>query len=108
MPNKIFKGILIILVLIFLVMVFTSSSGYYEYELNKKTTLTNEEILKFEKDLKDGKKIDINNYVRSDTKQYDNKVSRLGNNISKKVDGVMSLGIKYLFKYIENSIDLDE
>ena len=108
LANKIFKGVLFLLLGIFFVMIITCSNGYYEYELNKKTNLTNESILQFEKDLKAGKNIDINNYVKTDTKNYDNKVSRIGNNISKKVDNIMSTGIKYLFKYIEKSINLDD
>lgn len=108
MANKIFKGVLFLLLGIFFVMIITCSNGYYEYELNKKTNLTNEAIEKFEQDVKNGKNIDINNYVKTDTKNYDNKVSRMGNSISKKIDNTMSLGIKYLFKYIEKSIDLDD
>ena len=108
MANKIFKGLLFLLLGIFFVMIITCSNGYYEYELNKKTSLTNEAIEKFEYDLKNGKKIDINDYVKTDTKNYDNKVSRAGNSISRKIDKTMSLGIKYLFKYIEKTINLDD
>ena len=108
MTKTLFKGFCFTLVIVFLVMIFTSSSGYYEYELKKKTTLTNEAILKFEQDVKEGKNIDVNNYVKKDIKNYDNKVSRLGNNLSNKIDNTMSVIIKYIFKHIESSIDLDE
>lgn len=108
MNKFIVKGFCFALVVVFLVMIFTSSSGYYEYELNKKTTLTNEAIEKFERDLKDGKSIDIDDYVVKDDKNYDNRISKIGNSISNKIDNVMSTGIKYLFKYIEKSIKIEE
>ena len=108
MTEKIIKSGLILLIIIFLVMFFTSSGGYYEYQLSKKTTLTNESIKKFEKDLKTGKKIDINDYIKDNNKHYDNKVTRLGNNLSKGIDNIMSTGIKYIFEYLEKTIDLDK
>lgn len=108
MDKIIIKGFSFTLVIVFLVMIFTSSSGYYEYELNKKTTLTNEAIEKFEQDLKDGKNIDIDDYVVKDDKNYDNRISKMGNNISNKIDNIMSAGINYLFKYIEKSIKIDK
>lgn len=108
MSKIIIKGFCFTLVIIFLVMIFTSSSGYYEYELSKKTTLTHEAIEKFEQDLKDGKNIDIDDYVVKEEKNYDNRISKMGNSISNKIDNVMSTSIKYLFKYIEKSIKIEE
>lgn len=108
MTEKIIKTGFVLLLITFLVMFFTSSSGYYEYQLSKKTTLTNENIKKFEKDLKSGKKIDITNYLKENDKHYDNKVTRLGNNLSNGIDNIMSKSIKYLFEYLEKSISLDK
>lgn len=107
MKKIIVKGFCFTIIIIFLVMIFTSSSGYYEYELSKKTTLTNEAIEKFEQDVKEGKNININDYVVKNDKNYDNRVSKMGNSISNKIDNIMSTGMKYLFKYIEKSISVD-
>ena len=60
--NNIFKFVFIILILVFLFLIVASQSGYYEYELSRKTKLTDEAIDKFENDVKEGKNIDINNY----------------------------------------------
>lgn len=108
MTKTVGKGFCFALVIVFLVMVLASGSGYYEYELSKKATLTNEAILRFEQDLKEGKNIDIDDYVVKEEKNYDNRVSKMGNSISNKISNVISTGVKYLFKYIEKSINIEE
>ena len=108
MAKMLIKGFCFTLIIVFFVMILASSSGYYEYELSKKTTLTNEAIARFEQDLKDGKNIDIDDYVVKEEKNYDNRISRMGNSISDKINNVVSTGVKYLFKYIEKSINIDE
>ena len=70
--NNIFKFVFIILILVFLFLIVASQSGYYEYELSRKTKLTDEAIDKFENDVKEGKNIDINNYVSIRVKDRDN------------------------------------
>lgn len=108
MTKMLVKGFCFTLIIVFFVMILASSSGYYEYELSKKTILTNEAIERFEQDLKDGKNIDIDDYVIKEEKNYDNRVSRMGNSISNKIDNVVSIGVKYLFKYIEKSINIED
>ena len=103
--NNILKVILLAITIIFLVMFFTSSSGYYEYELNKKSNLTQESILKFEQDVKDGKNIDINDYLVEESKDYSNSFSNIGLNISNKIGMLFSEGVKFIFNSIDNVID---
>ena len=47
----------------FLVVYFSDITGYYQYQNYKKTTLTLEQIKKFEEDVASGKEIDINEYL---------------------------------------------
>ena len=65
MENKhkinLFKGIFLILLFTFTTLYIASYNGYYEYSNNKKVTLTNEKIKEFEEDVKNGKKIDLEN-----------------------------------------------
>ena len=103
--NNIFKITILATILIFLIMFFTSSSGYYEYELNKKTNLTNDAILKFEQDIKDGKEIDINNYIVQDNKDYSNKFSNAGISLSNKIKKIFSEGVKFIFNSIGDVVD---
>lgn len=100
--NNIFKFILIVLVLVFFFLIFASQSGYYEYELSKKTKLTDEAIERFESDVHKGKNIDINDYLVDESKDYSNAVSNFGKKFSQEIENVFSKGFDYLFKYIES------
>ena len=103
--DKIFKFIFIVLIITFAFMMFASRNGYYEYQLSKKTQLTEESIKKFEKDIETGKSIDINDYITDKNNNYDNKVSRLGNKISTKLEDGISKCFDLLFKYLNNQIE---
>ena len=100
--NNIFKFIFKILILVFLFLIVASQSGYYEYELSRKTKLTDEAIDKFENDVKEGKNIDINNYLVNEKKDYNNDVSNFGRKFSDKIESVFSKGFDYLFRYIDS------
>ena len=103
--DKIIKLFGVALVVGFLLMFFSSSSGYYEYELNKKSNLTQEAIIQFEQDVKDGKEIDINEYLVDEAKDYSNSFSDIGLNISNKIGTLFSKGVKFIFNSIDNMID---
>ena len=96
--NKIFKNILIFLFIIFIALYISQSTGYYEYEQYKKVALTNEQIKQFEKDVKEGKKVDVKNYVSETKKEYGNKISNAGLTISKKIE-------KYVKNFINSVFD---
>jgi len=103
--NKLFKLFGFTVIIIFLIMVFTSSSGYYEYELNKKSNLTQEAIIKFEQDVKEGKEIDVNDYLIKEEKDYSNRFSKAGANISNKIGKFFSEGVKFIFNSIGNFVE---
>ncbi len=103
--HKIIKLLLIVVVIIFLVMVFTSSSGYYEYELNKQTALTSDAIKQFEEDIKEGKEIDIKDYYVVDNKDYSNKVSKAGLKISNKIGSLINSWFQFIFNSIGKMVE---
>ena len=103
--KNVFKFIFIVCILSFMFLIIASQSGYHEYELSKRRQLTDEAIEKFEQDVKDGKDIDINNYVVNEKKDYNNAVSNFGNEFSNKVEIVFSKGFDYLFKYLNDQSD---
>lgn len=103
--NKIVKISFLVLIIIFLVMFFSSSSGYYEYELNKKSNLTKEAIERFEKDVKEGKEIDVEDYLVKDKKDYSNNFSRIGLVLSNKIGKTFEEGVKLIFKSVGKLID---
>ena len=105
MKNKVFKFFGIILISIFIFLIVASKSGYYEYELSKKNSLTDDAIKQFEQDVEDGKNIDINNYLNNTKKDYNNKFSKAGNKISNSIEKIISKGFTYIFDYLNKQID---
>lgn len=102
---KIFKYLIFLILFLFFCTVLLSVSGYYQTELQKKTTLTNEAIETFENDLKEGKEIDINNYLTLNEKDYDNNFSKGGRYLSKKINEFISTGIEKTLKIIIKAIE---
>jgi len=103
--NKVLKLFVFAVLIIFLVMFFAAGGGYHEYELNKKSNLTQEAIVRFEQDLKDGKEIDVNDYLVKEEKNYSNSFSKAGVNISNKISDFFSKGVKFIFNSIGSLID---
>lgn len=103
--NNFIKVFLLAFIIVFLVVYFSSSNGYYQYELNKKTNLTQEAIQRFEQDVKDGKEIDINNYLVNEKKDYSNNFSNAGLKLSNNIKKIFSEGVKFLFDSIGNLVD---
>lgn len=68
-------SVFIFFFVIFMGLFLSSKTGYYEEEAHNKTILTKEQIKVFEQDIKDGKEVDINNYLTANEKNYDNKIS---------------------------------
>ena len=64
--NKLLKFICFIIVIVFLCSYFIEQTGYYEYKLQNKKILTEKEMKQFELDVKEGKEIDINDYLIND------------------------------------------
>lgn len=99
--KKMVKGLIYFILILFFFSYFIEKTGYYEYNLQKKKNLTEEEIKQFENDVKAGKEIDINSYLTSDSIDYSNKLTRTTSEVS------ISLN-KYLKKAINNTFYIFE
>lgn len=100
MIEKAFKYGCIGLVLLFFFFFFVGDI-IYKNRLTTKTILTEEQIKKFEEDVKNGVNIDINDYVVRD-KDYQNNVTRVNDTISSLINKTF----KQIFKYLLKSIDV--
>ena len=105
MKNNTIKLILTIIIITFLCAYYISNSTYYEYELQKKTILTNEKIKEFEQDIKNNQYIDIKNYLNEEEKNYSNKITNLMYNISDKGNKLARKSIKIIFKKISTLVE---
>lgn len=100
MNKKIFKYLSLVLLLGFLLLYF-GGNNIFGNQLTYKRNLTISQIEKFENDVKNGVKIDINDYVVKD-KTHDNIVT----NTNKKISSIIEQGFKKIFKYFLNNIDI--
>ena len=98
-----FKIIFIFLFVIFLTMYISVGSNYYEYELHKKVMLTNEDIKKFEDDVKNNKEVDIDNYISSRV-DYSNSFSKASTKVSKETKKYIKQGIEGIFNIFSKMI----
>ena len=98
MKNTLIKIIILSLVVFFLVLVFAEKSGYLKTKEEKNKILTEEQIEIFERDIAQGKKVDINDYVVDNYKDYTNEVSNNFYRVSLKLEKGVDEIIKFIFK----------
>ena len=100
MTKKVSKLLLALLLIIFIIMYYFGSN-IYDYKIIEKKNLTEEQIKKFENDVKEGKEIDLEQYVVKD-KNYSNKVTRLNT----KISNIIETGFKKIFEYFLKNINI--
>ncbi len=100
-PN-ILRFVVIVLFASFSFVYAMANMGYYEYRNHNKRVMTDEQIEKFEEDIKKGIELDLNNYVNKDSRIIKNqmslKISRLIGNISQKT-------IRKIFKILNKIVE---
>ncbi len=85
---------MLLIFLVFLILYISKETGYYEYKAHSKSALTQEQIIKFEKDLSEGKNVTIDDYVVNDKMDYTTIVGDMGYNFGKLVESFMNNGLK--------------
>lgn len=99
--NKTIKIIGIVLFVMFLSVYFSRyNTNYYE----NRNVLTEEAIVKFEQDIKEGKDISINTYLKEE-KDYNNKASTIGLKLSQGIEIGFKKSLKLLFKCMEGLVE---
>lgn len=99
--NKTLKVLGVILVIMFLSVYFSRYNNNYYANQN---ILTEEAIVKFEQDIKEGKDITVSSYLKEE-KNYDNKLSEIGMKISNGIEIGFKKGLKFLFKCMEGLVE---
>ena len=100
-PKKVFNTILLCLFILFVSLYVASANGFYEYQNKEKKQFTDDKIKQFEEDVKNGKKINIDDYLSSEIKNYDNKITKIGNTLSDIINFSMMDGLEKTFNFIE-------
>lgn len=99
MNNKILGKIFFVIFIIYLIVFLSSSMGYYDSKLREQTILTDEAIERFEMDVKEGKEIQMEDYVVTVNTDYSNKISKVGYNISNKTSSLVEIALTKFFTY---------
>lgn len=105
MDKKTIKLLIIPILFIFISSYMISTSGYYEYNLQRKTIITNEKIKQFEEDIKNNKEIDLIDYLDDEEIKYTNKFTTLIYNISDNSNKLARKTIKYIFKKLGSLVE---
>ncbi len=91
--------------IIYISSYYVSNSGYYEYNMQKKTILTNEKIKEFEHDVKNNEDIDIKNYLDYEEYDYSNRMSNIMYDISNNRTKITRKVMKYLIKKLSYLVE---
>ena len=97
--NRVFKILFWMFFLSFMLIYFSEITGYYEYKNYQRTAMTNEQIRQFEQDVKDGKKVNTDNYIANSV-SYNNKLSDTANTLSNGISKLVKGGVENTFKLI--------
>ena len=97
--SKLFRLIIFTIIIIFFCSYFMEKTGYYEYNLQTKKILTEQEMLKFEQDVKEGKDVSLEDYLSNTNIDYSNTLTNTTSNISIKLN-------KYLKTILVNGFDI--
>lgn len=91
--NNWFLKIIGVLFVIYLSLTIAINTGYYEAKVNEKTIVTEENMKKFEEDVKNGREVDIKDYISDTTKDYSSNTSKAGVKLASIVEKFMAEGI---------------
>ena len=98
--NKLFRYTILVSFVTFFALYLSQSTGYFEYRNSKKVALTNKQIEKFEQDVKEGKTVDIENYIETNNQNYQNAISKTGLTISNLTEKAIRKLIDGSFKVL--------
>ena len=108
MESKVYSGFkvgLLLLFIIFVTLYFASYTGYYDYENKKQAALTEEQIKKFENDVKNGVNLDLESYIVKPSNGYQNILSKVGSKLSKTISKCVYNSVEktfdFLIKFVE-------
>ena len=96
--NNVIRGIFIFLFITYMTLYISQKSGYLDLQNYKKKEFTEEKKKQFENDLKNGKKVNIEDYKYNEVKNYSNRLSNIGYKSSNGISKLVSSGVDSFFK----------
>lgn len=102
--KRIFKFLVMMLIFVFLCSYFVEVGGYYEYHLSYKKRMTEEQMKKFESDIREGKNVDMSDYLDSDKNDYSNLLTDRTSDINLKLNEYFKNIISNVFRVLEKLV----
>lgn len=99
------KNIALFICLIFMCSYVVSKSGYYEYSMQSKKNLTDIEIKRFESDIKEGKYVDITDYLKEKQTDYTSPLTRITIKISRNINNYLKEGLESMFNIVGKLVE---
>ena len=93
------------LLFLFLGLYVASRNGYVDYQARNQMILTEEQIKKFEDDVKNQRPIDIENYVIREEELYDNQLSRTSLKLSNTIGRTVQNILNFVFGKLEGMLE---
>lgn len=103
--KKVFLIMFMSLFTFFVILLLAESQGYYKTRSEKAKTLTEEQIIEFEKDVNNGKKIDLKKYVLYEDKDYTNAISDNIYRTSLKFESFFNATVKLIFNSASKAVN---
>ena len=100
--SKIFWKVFLALLFGFGALYISEISGYYEFQEHKQVALTNEKIKEFEQDIKEGKNINIKDYIDEKEVDLDNPFSNMGIFFSETIGNCLKDGVDATFRFLNS------
>ena len=102
--KNIFRIIILTLIMLFATLYITQAMGYYEYTNHRTNQLTTEAAKKFEMDLKEGKSIQSDDYIKKKN-DYDNNLTKIGLSCSNIISNIFDKVMRFVFNEINKAIN---
>ena len=103
--KKAFRMFITICFVTFMALFLSQNTGYMEYQNRRQVNLTNKQIKKFEKDVAEGKNINLEDYLKTNDYNYQNKLSKMGLKISIITGKIVKTTIQKSFKILSKLVE---
>ena len=102
--KKFIRFLAFMFIFVFLCSYFALNGGYYEYHLSYQKKLTENQMKQFEKDVQNGKDVDINDYLKNSRVDYSNSLTNKTSEINIKLNEYLKKVIGDTFKILEKLV----
>lgn len=101
---KVFKYIILVLFMMYFAIFVMVNLGYYEYASYKKKVFTEEQIARYEEDIKNNVDIDIEDYL-VDEEDFQDRPKRIGLRISEFISKGCKQSVSGIFKFLNDVLE---